>query len=387
MRKRGSTRYLVPVLPVPVPVIVASPPRLDAECRRCTPPSLQRTTPFPGTMTFSTALSSINTPIVTGSIGAIAGAALPRLELLLSNGDVALSVVKLLNILAISLSLFSVAQPGRLDGYQQTADTDSDAEIVEFMSVRRGGTLVAPKGWAFAIWAPIFLGEILFVTSSALLVKQGTILAELLGRMSAGFVVAQVFQALWAATFRKKYVGRRKGLSNWLSACMLTGIATSLNRAHMAYTSTKIGSILHSILFFPISLHFGWTTAAALVNWNGNLAVSADQPLTVASAGWTSVVAATGIAMCVTLQRCAPVYGFVICWALSACADGMSDRLNERDELISKNGGMRWLAKKPTSDSILRRKGIYGAAIQKRLCTVGAIISGTAAVWTIIQPR
>jgi hypothetical protein len=338
-------------------------------------------------MTFSTALSSINSPLVTGSIGAVAGAALPRLEGLLSSGTTSLSVVKLLNILAISLSLFSVSQPGRLDGYQQSQNVDNKSEIVEFMSVRRGGTLVSPKGWAFAIWAPIFLGELLFAITSTVLVKNGTILAALLKQMSGGFIMAQIFQSLWAATFREKYVGKRKGLSNWLSAIMLSGIATSLNRAHVAYASSKVGSTLHSIFFFPVSLHFGWTTAAALVNWNGNLAVCIDESFTVASAGWASVVAATGVALYVTLQRAAPVYGFVICWALSACADGMSDRLDERDRLILKQGNLGWLTKQTTSEKILNRKGIYGAAIQKRLCTVGAIISGAAAVWTTIQSR
>ena len=335
------------------------------------------------TMTFSTALNSINTPLVTGSIGAMAGATLPRLEGILSNGAIALPVVKLLNILAISLSLFSVSQPGRLDGYQQ----NDNADVVEFMSVRRGGTLVAPKGWAFAIWAPIFLGEILFAATSTMLVKEGTVLAVMLRRMSGGFIIAQVFQTLWAATFRKKYVGKGKGLSNWISAFMLTGIATSLNRAHAVYARSKIVSTLHSVFFFPISLHFGWTTAAALVNINGNLAVTTSEPFTVASAGWASVAAATGVALLVTLQRSAPVYGIVICWALTACADGMSDRLDERDKLLSKQGNFSWLKKQPSDDSVVRRKGFYGAAIQKKLCTFGAIISGAAAVWVTIQPR
>lgn len=338
-------------------------------------------------MTFSTALNSINTPLVTGSIGAIAGATLPRLEGILCNGAIALPVVKLLNILAISLSLFSVSQPGRLDGYQQDDKANSNSDVVEFMSVRRGGTLVAPKGWAFAIWAPIFLGEILFAATSTILVKEGTVLAGMLKRMSGGFIMAQVFQSLWAATFRKKYIGKEKGLSNWLSAIMLTGIATSLNRAHVAYATRSIGSTLHSIFFSPISLHFGWTTAAALVNINGNLAVTTEEPLIVASVGWASVVAATGIALLVTLQRGAPIYGLVICWALSACADGMSDRLEERDKLLSKPGNFGWLKKQPSDDAVIKRKGFYGAAIQKKLCTLGAIISSTAAVWITIQPR
>jgi hypothetical protein len=339
------------------------------------------------TMTISTALSCINTPLVTGSLGAVAGATLPRLEGLLNSEAISLSVVKLLNILAISLSLFSVSQPGRMDGYQQSKSSEYDTEIAELMSNRQGGTLVSPKGWAFAIWAPIFLGELLFATTSTVLVKDGTILAGLLKRMSGGFIMAQIFQSLWAATFREKYVGKRKGLSNWLSALMLSGIASSLNRAHVAYTSSRIGSVLHSIFFFPISLHFGWTTAAALVNWNGNLAVLVDEPFTVASAGWASVVGAAGVAIYVTLRRCAPVYGFVICWALTACADGMSDRLDERNRLLTNERKSGWIKKKASGEMVLNRKGIFGAEIQKKLCTIGAIISAAAAVWTTIQSR
>lgn len=340
-------------------------------------------------MTYSSVvLSTVNTPWVTGSLGAAAAAGFAPFARLCQEG-LALPLLKVLNLLAISLSFYAATQPGRLDG---RSSDDSNKDLAEFMSLRRGGTLVAPKGWAFIIWAPIFLGEFLFAATSLVAVRDGTAMASLLRKVSSGFILAQVFQSLWAATFRPKYVGRTKPVTTWMSAGMLTGIAACLNQAHMAYTNGNKGWMKHSLYFLPLSLHFGWTTAAALVNWNGNLAVTVESPQVLAVAGWTSVVIATAVGVAITLQRSAPVYGSVICWALAACADGMSDRLEERDRLLAQvqSSKLNWgFGKQPviSTDEILNRKGQYGAVLQKWLCTVGAVLSGAAAVWTTIQPK
>jgi hypothetical protein len=339
------------------------------------------------TNSFQHVLSAINTPLITGSIGTTAIACLPSLERACMDGSIAFPALKVLNLVAISLSFFAATQPGRLDGYQPDSKENPNKEVTEFMSLRRGGTLVAPKGWAFIIWAPIFLGEFIFATTSMLAVRQGTVVAALLQKVSGGFIMAQVFQTLWAASFRPKYIGADKGVSTWISAAMLTGIAACLNRSHAAHAVIEKSALQNLIYFLPISLHFGWTTAAALVNWNGNLAVTVDSPRALAVAGWVSVVAATAIGVVLTLQRSAPVYGGVICWALSACADGMSDRLDERNRLIANENKSNRFNKPSSIDKILNRKGIFGAASQKWLCTAGAVLSGAAAVWTTIQPR
>jgi hypothetical protein len=342
-------------------------------------------------MTYTSALSTLNTPWITGSLGVAAAAGFAPFERACLNGSVvALPLLKVLNLLAISLSFYAATQPGRLDG--QSSHDAANKEMAEFMSLRRGGTLVAPKGWAFLIWAPIFLGEFLFAATSLVAVRDGTAMAGLLRKVSSGFILAQVFQSLWAATFRPKYVGRTKPVTTWMSAGMLTGIAACLNQAHSAYTSRNKSLLKSSIYFLPISLHFGWTTAAALVNWNGNLAVTVESPQVLAIAGWTSVVIATAVGVAITLQRSAPVYGSVICWALAACADGMSDRLDERDRLLAQvqssksNWGFGKQSLSPI-DEVMNRKGQYGALLQKWLCTVGAVLSGAAAVWTTIQPQ
>jgi hypothetical protein len=354
----------------------------------------------------STALSAWNTPFITGSIGVVTAASLPQWQDVFSSGSgVSLPVVKMLHFLAVVLSLYAARQPGRLDGYvvesssssSKSKDEKDTTRLVEdFMSLRRGGTLVAPAGWAFAIWGPIFLGELVGTTT----VAPGTVLASLLTRATAGFVGAQVFQTLWAATFRPKYFfiepsssssaapvdDKNKHFSMFLSAFMLAGIALSLNRAHLVYSQATTGYSLAQYLLhiMPVTLHFGWTTAAALVNFNGSLAVASSSPQVLAVAGWTSVVAATVVSVIVTVSRRAPLYGGVIAWALAACASGMTARLDERNVLIRKEQA-KWFPNKDAVTAIETRKGMLGAKIQQWLCTAGSVISGVVAVWTLVQ--
>lgn len=337
-------------------------------------------------------LSAINTPFVTGSVGAAATACFPALEQACVSGQIAFPTLKLVNLAFYSLSLYAASRRGRLDG-QQTQGDDVDDEVTEIMSLRHGGSLLTPSGWAFAIWAPIFAGECVSILVSLMAVRQGTAAAAVWQQASAGFIVAQIFQTLWAATFRPKYVGRSSGnLATWMSAGMLTGVATSLSRAHLAYAAKRslhvaVGTGNYLLYFLPLSLHFGWTTAAALVNWNGNLALTVDSPQVLAGAGWASVVAATAVGVAVTLSRSAPVYGAVIAWALAACASGMNVRLEERERLVQ-NAKSEWFQKKKAfAYEIQKRKGFYGAAVQKWLCTSGAVICGAVSVWTAAQLR
>merc|ERR1712232_259125 len=82
------------------------------------------------------------------------------------------------------------------------------------------------------------------------------------------------------------------------------------------------------LYLFPMSLHFGWTTAATLVNLNG--AFVADPKASsksIAVLGHLSVLVATALGVFVSVDRIAPVYGGVISWALFAVSDGMKKRM------------------------------------------------------------
>lgn len=210
---------------------------------------------------------------------------------------------------------------------------------------------------AFAIWGPIFLGELVLVTAQLFEGPTGS-MAPFIKSASVPFIAANIFQSLWCAAFRPKYKG------GWMavSFASLSSTAYALSKVHNS--ALGLTGSNYFIYGLPTSLHFGWVTAASLVNLNGAVAMHKQvSAKTVAWVGHLSVVAATILGVVVTVNRKAPVYGGVICWALSAVADGMAKRV---------------AATKDDRDQ--QRVGVLGAKFQHRLSQVGAFLTAGASI-------
>ena len=326
-------------------------------------------------------LSTINEPPLVTAMGLAAMTALPSLEAAIISGVIPWTAVQVVNCALYGLNAYATSQPGRItdtqakqlakgkqikkkrDGVEEKGNLIADA-------ANRSRTLVAPAGWAFAIWGPIFLGELIFCISHALLPEAAPV-AAMVKRASAGFMTSQIMQTLWTASFRPRF----KGKSVFVSAGLLSGIALSLSRAHAAFSSDRASysSGQYWRYFFPMTMHFSWTTAACLVNWNGSLAACKGVgPQTLAIAGHLSVGAATALGVGVTLSRSAPVFGLVISWALMACTAGMNQRLQPGAESSNNN----YFHNRNSGDE--KRAGVYGARVQKWLCLAGACLSAAA---------
>jgi hypothetical protein len=317
---------------------------------------------------------ALNSPLLVSATGAGALAALPALEQALQTGTISFLTLKLANALLYGVSIYAVQQPGRLDGKKQVA-LENSPQKNDIFANSRSRTLIFPSGWAFSIWGLIFLGEFLFCSSS-FFISASSPVAAVIKKASGGFMVGQIFQTLWTASFRPKYA---EGGLVYISSAMLAGIAWSLGRAHAAFasTSSSYGLASYLLCFGPMSLHFGWTMAAALVNLNGNLATPADvSPQLLAGVGHLSVVVATGLGVSLSLLRRAPVVGAVIAWALTACATGLGDRLEAAAATTTKNAKDQ----SPTA-------GLYGARFQKWLCASGAVLSAVASVVAALPMR
>jgi hypothetical protein len=147
-----------------------------------------------------------------------------------------------------------------------------------------------------------------------------------------------------------------------VSSALLTAIAISLSRAHAAFTidtdSIAYDNKDYWMDFLPETLHFGWTTAASLVNCNGGalgLAVSGRPFIVFATAGGVSIM----------LYRGAPVFGLVIAWALSACASGIKQRLEPETTHNSNYFSIHHM------NDTEKAAGVYGSRVQRVLCSVG----------------
>jgi hypothetical protein len=207
------------------------------------------------------------------------------------------------------------------------------------------------------------MGEFVMVVSQWTLPESSPV-ALIIRSITGPYIAAQLFQTLWTASFRPKY---NNGIYKYVSAMNLSGVAYALSFCHDAYIkSGDYSSGEYWLYFLPLSLHFGWTTAAALVNWNGMFALGDDADVSSKAVAWLghlSVIGATVVGVYVSLERSAPVYSGVIAWALTAVASGLGKRLKETEK---------------EEDSY--RVGVYGARTQRALSLLGAMTCAAASI-------
>lgn len=227
--------------------------------------------------------------------------------------DLSQSAAKAVIAASMVLNLLSVSADGRLDSVV------SQAGILSPVS---GRTLIAPEGWAFAIWGPIFLGETTFCALQLFAPEDSKVSVTNVEFVS-GWASACVAQTLWCASFRPIFA---QSGQLWVSAVFLALTPACLSRAHAVFT-VRNDSKREAITYLPFALHFGWTSAAALVNLNAVVAYSSAGASTIALVGHLSIIPALVLGVLVTFRRNAPVYGFVLAWALAAVADGMRTRI------------------------------------------------------------
>jgi hypothetical protein len=310
-------------------------------------------------------LAALNQPsLVLGSGGVLVAYALPALERTIADGALSFASIRALNAVMFGLNLYATTRPGRIDGPNQdelasdlahprhhpkSAAKQREDLMDVYRTDQRGRTLLAPSGWAFAIWGPIFAGELLFCLSAIALLDESK------------------------PSFRPKYA---RGHALYVSSLMLGGIAWSMGRAHRVFSNLKDRNLMsrtdYLLYFFPMTLHFGWTAAATLVNMNGNVASRMkSSPQLIAGVGHASALVASALGVYVTSVRRAPVFGCVIAWALAGCAAGMRERL----AAVSSSSSSAGTKKAPES------AGAHGASLQLYLCGLGALANAAASLF------
>jgi hypothetical protein len=277
--------------------------------------------------------------IAKPTLQAVSGAAvligLPIAQGALSS-SIALSAIGLngLNALGFGINCATVSVDGRLDGAQDASmrqgnlypdanKTTKGKGSLNLYLRARDRSLVTPSGWAFTIWGPIYLGETIFCLSQSI---NTTGLTAILPHVTAPFVAANLFQSLWCASFRPESFNGT--WTTFLSPAMLAGTAFSLSHVNVIAASNW--------LLVPLSMHFGWVTAATLVNLNSSLAASHDSETLAIASGHASAVLATAFGVGITLAHSTPAYGLTIAWALSACATGVTQSDTNAARIVQK---------------------------------------------------
>lgn len=204
---------------------------------------------------------------------------------------------------------------------------------------------LTPAPYAFAIWGVIYLLEFCYslwqLCQCPRRLGAESRRVTMLKRMSPFWCMANACQISWCFSFRSQFDS--PGLL-WISAVFLSGIAISLGLAHYEVISARRakGSGYKSLdlqsaffVYVPITLHFGWTTAAALVNWNGWMArCSVDLqwsawPQTVFL--YISLALAGLLGTGLSLRRKSELYAFTVAWAVFAVANRSRTSTQLRD--------------------------------------------------------
>jgi len=290
------------------------------------------------------------------------------------------------NILAFGVNVISVSIPGRLDDAEQIVmseeakkgDVDNssvdseEGDTILVVSKRvvesRTRQLINPAGWAFAIWGPIYLGEMAFVSIGQWI---SPTVQNLLPQITTPFIAANLFQSLWCASFRPKYHRVSQWWQKYVSVAMLSATSYQLSQVHsIVQISSQEGSSSSSLAWFiPLTMHFGWTSVASILNLNGSLSLdclpsSSDKDnhnkkdKIIIAVGHMSAVVASALGVGITLMTKSPVYGATLAWAFAACADGLKRSMNKEKS-----------AKSLPSDAIIK-----ASLSQRKLCWTGSLI-------------
>ena len=280
-----------------------------------------------------------------------------------------------LNLGAFVVNVVSVSLPGRIDGKMaeeakkaaKAAKEDASKEAASGVprdSMYR--SLVTPAGWAFAIWGVIYATEMGFI------VAQSTPASSLSSGATAAYAgvspwwaMACGLQALWCAAFRD---WTRSPRHFWISGALLAAEAVALGGAHrvlraLARADAGMTAPVYLSCHLPLALHFGWITAAAVVNANSYIAVAHAAPHVQLSLAFASVWCAAALGVSVTIASGDPTVAGVLGWALAA---------------VAADGGRR--AKETLGETPLAALTHSAATAAKALVGVGVVVGAMRAM-------
>lgn len=168
-------------------------------------------------------------------------------------------------------------------------------------------TLVTPAGWAFIIWAPIFLLE------GGSMVYQFYRVDPALIAASPYWCLGCVLQSAWTIAFASD----RIALSSVLITLLTGAIGCTYNAARMIEAPDPM---TYTLCILPFAMHTAWLVAASLVNFNVTAVKLRASPQIQPQLAWASQVLAGAGSGALALIYNEPTFALVGAWALTAIA-------------------------------------------------------------------
>ena len=172
--------------------------------------------------------------------------------------------------------------------------------------------LVIPADYAFAIWAPIYLGFLAFAVYQALPAQRHN---PRFAKTRLWLAASALLNAAWIVVFGN--------LLFTLSLVIIVGMLVTALRMHrtLEISETRVFG-LERALRLPFSLYAGWLTVATIVNAAGVLEVNGwgGPSLFYPVWGVAMLLVASVIGLATRFTWRDPVYGGVFVWALTGVA-------------------------------------------------------------------
>jgi hypothetical protein len=186
------------------------------------------------------------------------------------------TMISIANVVAYIVNLVTTYGVGTLGWFGAA----TNAELSE-----KYQTLITPVGWAFSIWAIIFLAQLVWSIVQLLPAFRGDPLVAAVGW---NYVLVCVAQIGWTISFSLEII--------WLSLVCMLAILLFLVMIVRAQGDSDFRGYM--LLKFPFSIHTGWILAASFVNVSVllvSLEVSAQIQYYVAMASLSIILVISGV--------------------------------------------------------------------------------------------
>ena len=194
-----------------------------------------------------------------------------------------------------------------------TSFTPSSSSTGEVSGQYFKDVLIVPADYAFVIWAPIYLGFLVFAVYQALPAQRNN---PRIAKTRLWLGASALLNAAWIVAF-----------DNLLFTLSLIIIVGMLITALVMHRTLEIGATrvlgLERWLRVPFSLYAGWLTVATIVNAAGVLAVedwNSAFPSLYPLWGVAMLLVATVLGLLTRFDWRDPVYGGVFAWAFVGVA-------------------------------------------------------------------
>lgn len=169
-----------------------------------------------------------------------------------------------------------------------------------------------PATWAFAIWGPIYLALLVMAGFGVRRAFSDDRSSEFVRQLGAPFAVAQIACSVWLAVWLLEAVAASFATMTVLLACLYLCI----RRLRMELWDAPWSII--ALVWWPMSLYFGWITAAWVANLS-SLLVWLDFAVP-QSAGWAigAAVGLTALHLALIHRRNMRECALVAVWAIVA---------------------------------------------------------------------